>query len=768
MKKINILRITKNWVIPLSIGAALVACGGSNSGENNGGMKSLLASTAAATPRQMENLGRGVVAVRSSTTGVLVSWRLLGLDPAGIGFNVYRSTNGGTTMKLNSAVLTDGTNYSDSSADLTQPNAYFVRPVIGGVEQAASAAFTLSANHLVEPIVRIPLSPLPGPGYETKFVWVGDLDGDGEYDYVIDRLAPLDLVNNDIGLGNQYLEAYKSNGTLLWRVDMGAESRKTYNIHPGATTLSMGMYDGVTVYDLDGDGKAEVVLKIADGVKFPDGTTFHNADTQHQFVAILDGMTGKMLANTSFPTDFEAEGSLGTQFGIGYPDGVKPSIYFWGRNRNPDKSFNDVFASWSWNGGSTITQNWKLPIPASMGGINASHQMRIIDVDGDGKDEMATGGVMVNSDGTIRYKLPGVIHGDRFYIAKMDPNSPDMQGYGIQQNNPSGLLEYYYNATTGAVQWRHSTTPGVLVDVGRGLIGDLDPRKPGYEVWSFQGLYNGPSGTLAEPNTALQPYPTQSIWWDGDVLTEGLNDSKIEKWNPNNPTTTNSTPRLDLLSKYGAIISNHNPMFIGDIFGDWRTEVIAMNSTYTELMIFTTNIPSTTRAYTMAHNPAYRNHMTIKGYMQSPMLDYYFGSGMSTPPRPNIRYVGASSSGTIQAENAALSGGAIVGTDRAGFNGTGFVNFPGTGGVAQFNNVNGGSGGTKTITIRYSNGSAAARTGKLVINGAAQNITFPVTGGWTNWATQDVTVTLKSGIQNTLLFESTGQDLANLDEITLP
>lgn len=755
----------------LSAGALLAACGGSGADDSSvaaqgqmAGTRLLAGSAAAGAPRTMEKLGRGVVAVRASASSVFVSWRLLGLDQAGIAFDVYRSANGGAPVKLNATPLTGGTNFTDSSADLTLANVYTVRPLVGGFEQAPSDAFTLSANHAVEPIVRIPLSPLPGPEFRTKYVWVGDLDGDGEYDYVLDRLAPLDAVNDDIGLDNQYLEAYKRDGTRLWQIDLGPSSRKTYNIHPGASTLSMGMYDGVTVFDLNGDGKAEVILKVANGVKFGNGTTFTDPDDEKQYIAVLDGLTGNPLASRAFPTTFYAQGgALGTQLGIGYPDGVSPSIYFWGRNRNKDKSFNDVFASWTWNGGSAITENWVLPIKAA--GVSASHQMRIIDLDGDGKDEMATGNFVVNSDGTLRYVLPGVVHGDRFYLTKMDPASPDIQGYGIQQNNPSGLLEYYYNASTGAIQWSHSTTPGTLVDVGRGLVGDIDPRFPGFEVWSFSGLHNGPSGALTEPNKALSPYPTQQIWWDGDVLGEGLNDYKIEKWNPLDPRPSKSLPRLLTMSTFGARIWDHNPMFFGDIFGDWRTEVVTLNATYTELVIFTTNIPTATRVYTMAHNPAYRNHMTIKGYMQSPMVDYYFGDGMATPPAPNIRYA---SSGPIQSETALLAGGAAVKTDRAGYHGSGFLDFPASGGSAQLDHVNGGAGGARTITIRYANGSPTPRTGVLKVNGVAQSIRFNITGGWTNWATMSVPVTLASGMNNSLRFESTGQDLGNIDEIMVP
>ncbi|MEO7493594.1 MAG: carbohydrate-binding protein, partial [Massilia sp.] len=257
------------------------------------------------------------------------------------------------------------------------------------------------------------------------------------------------------------------------------------------------------------------------------------------------------------------------------------------------------------------------------------------------------------------------------------------------------------------------------------------------------------------------------IWWDGDLLSEGLNDYKIEKWNPLVPKASNSLPRLLTMSSspYLASIWDHNPMFMGDIFGDWRTEVVTLNQAHTELVIFTTNIPTTTRLYTMAHNPAYRNHMTLKGYMQSPTLDYYLGDGMSPPPEPNIRYVG---SGAIQGETAELAGGTITATDRSGYRGSGFLDFPATGGSAQFNNINGGAGGAKTIAIRFANGNPTPRTGVLKVNGVAQSIRFNPSGGWSTWSTLSVPVTLAPGLANTLRFESTGQDLGNIDEVTVP
>ncbi|NYI03943.1 rhamnogalacturonan lyase family protein [Allostreptomyces psammosilenae] len=579
---------------------------------------------AVAAGRPMEDLDRGVVAVRSSGTEVLVSWRLLGLDPAGIGFNVYRSTAGGSWVKLNSSALTRGTNYRDTGADLTRENRYRVAPVVGGVEQAPSRAFTLTANHAQEPAVRVPLRP----GGPVKFVWVGDLDGDGAYDYVLDRQT-----------SPQKLEAYRSDGRFLWEVDMGPNSVDQDNIEGGSSTIDVGHWDGVTVYDLDSDGRAEVAVRIANGVVLGDGTTFRHSDDNRQFIAVLDGLTGAARATAPVPTDYLSDGPMYARFGVGYLDGVTPSLVAFMKNRQGEGDFNLMFTAWRFNGQS-VTNQWKW----LRGGANHAdgHNTRIIDVDGDGRDEIAEIGFVLNGDGTLRYSLAdeGVVHGDRFHIADMDPSRPGLEGYGVQQNNPSGLREYYYGAGNGTMLWRH--VEDGTGDVGRGMAGDIDPRFPGMEVWSFSGVYNAGSNRLTEPNTDLAPWPHLGLWWDGDLGMELLNDGKIEKWDPANPTPSNSLPRLLTLSHYGAVNASggRNPTLVGDLFGDWREEAVYTNAAQDELIIFTTNRPTDTRLYTLAHNPAYRNAMTLKGYVQSHHVDYFLGHGMTRPPTPNITYAG--------------------------------------------------------------------------------------------------------------------------------
>jgi hypothetical protein len=568
--------------------------------------------------RYMERLGRGVVAVRSSSSQVFISWRLLGLDPSDIGFNLYRSTDGGIAVKLNSSALTGGTNYTDGSANLSKANTYYVKPVISGVEQAASSSFTLAANHATEPVVRVPLRS----GGVIKFVWVGDLDGDGEYDYVLDRQT-----------SPQTIEAYKRDGTFLWTVDMGPNSENQNNIEGGSSTIDVGHNDGVTVFDLDSDGKAEVIVRAANGVTFGDGTTLSESNNNKQFISVLNGMTGAELARITIPQDYISDGPMYARLGIGYLNGSTPSIVAYMKNRIGSGDFNLMICAWDYLGGS-LTQKWMW----KRGSQNCpdGHSTRIVDVDGDGTDEICEIGFVLNGDGTLRYSLgpAGIVHGDRFHIGKFDLNRAGLQGYGIQQSNPSGLLEYYYDAATGEILWEHF---GAVGDVGRGMVADIDSRYSGYEVWSFSGLYNGPANTLTEPNTSLRPWPAQQFWWDGDLLCELLNDAKFEKWDPLHPTTTSKTPRLLTISTYGAIYNYHDPTFYADIFGDWRTEAIFTDAAYTQLIIFTTWNETTYRIYTMAHNPEYRNQMTVKGYMQPAYVDYYMGSGMSTPPHPQIK-----------------------------------------------------------------------------------------------------------------------------------
>ncbi len=563
--------------------------------------------------RQMEKLDRGVVAV-STGNAAFVSWRLLASDEADMGFNVYRTTDG-ETVKVNSDVLTGGTNFTDTTADLTKANTYTVKTVYNGVEKDSQGSFTLPANKGKGAYYTVPIKD----GGTVHFVWTGDFNGDGAYDYLIDRCAD----------DQQKLEAYLSDGTYLWTVNLGYNSENKNNIEPGASTIDVGMWDGATVYDIDCDGYAEVMVRIADGVTFGDGSQYTNSDTNAQEIAVIDGMTGALQDSAPVPDDKSEAGPKACMMEIGYLDGVKPSLVCWVKNRNDDKNFNSYNVAYSYENGEFV-QQWK------SGAYGAeAHQIRVADVDYDGKDEVLHMGYCLNGDGSFRYTVPNVVHGDRWYVGSFSNsnNGKEMLGYGIQQDNANGLLEYFYNASTGELIWEHYAAEGTA-DVGRGNIGDIDPNYDGMEVWSFQGMYSMDNQKISDTT----PYPVFRIFWDGDLFSESYNEGKIEKWN----YEFKSVGRVDTFWKiYGASGSDRGVgMLHADIIGDWREESVLVNYDTDELVIYTTTIPTNERIYCLAQNPCYRNCMTAKGYYQANMLDYFLGYGMETPSTPDICYIG--------------------------------------------------------------------------------------------------------------------------------
>jgi hypothetical protein len=132
-----------------------------------------------------------------------------------------------------------------------------------------------------------------------------------------------------------------------------------------------------------------------------------------------------------------------------------------------------------------------------------------------------------------------------------------------------------------------------------------------------------------------------------------------------------------------------------------------------------------------------------------------------------IAELAAMEDGLLQAEDASYGGGSVFENKNGGFNGTGYINFNSAGGFVEFAGVNGGAGGEGVLGIRYALGASGTRTGTLVVNGTSRDITFNSTSAWNTWNTTNLTVTLDSGVANTIRFESSGEDLANIDQIRL-
>jgi fibronectin-binding autotransporter adhesin len=596
--------------------------------------------------RQMERLGRGLVAMRSSSTQIYVGWRLLGNDPRDIAFNLYRSANGAAAVKVNASPLTATTDYVDTPASLsTTAYTYSVKPVIGGVEvpdtwaNALSAPYALLINPPTRQYVPVPIQATPDGALDVKFVWVGDLDGDGEYDFVIDRQSAEGF--------RQFLEAYKRDGTFLWRIDLGPNSYYKYNIEPGSSAISIGHGDNVTVYDMDGDGKAEVLLRTANGVVLGNGSTVSGgASNNVQFLSVLNGMTGAELARATVPNPRLADGPMNGHMGILYLDGQRPSVVWAAKNRDSTEAFHGVVTAWDWRNNS-LTQRWSW---VDDGALHApeGHQIRIADVDNDGKDEFVDIGYVLDDNGTQLFNIPEIVHGDRFHLTDIDPDRPGLENYIIQQNNGTGLATAIYNAGTGGIikKWY----AGGVVDVGRGVAGDFDPAVKGCEFFSTQGgIFDCKGNTL---NYANKPFPPEAIWWDGDLVREFVSTIGSSATSPGidkfNTANGSSSRVISLYSDPAAPNSPYNnyiayggrPQFWGDILGDWREELLCVASDNSELRIYSVRSADTAkisngagfRIPTLMHNPQYRCQATTKGYVQASYVDYYLGTGMTAPP----------------------------------------------------------------------------------------------------------------------------------------
>ncbi len=611
-------------------------------------------------PSLMENLGRGVVAVRSTTTEVFISWRVLGTDPPDTTFNLYRSTGGGAPALLNATPIVGATHFVDGGADLTQTNAYFVRPIVFGIEQSPSASFTLLANAPVRQYLRLPLQ-VPPPGvtpvgenytYGPNDASVGDLDGDGEYEIVL-KWDPSNAKDNSQSgyTGNVYLDAYKLDGTRLWRIDLGR------NIRAGAH------YTQFQVYDLDGDGKAEVACRTADGTVDGVGNVIGdpNADYRNsagyvlsgpEFLTVFNGQTGAALATSSYVVPRGTVSNWGDSYGnrvdrflagVAYLDGQRPSLVmargYYTRT---------VLAAWNWRDGQ-FTNIWTFdtgdtgtPNPYAAWRGQGNHQLSIGDVDGDGKDEIMYGACAIDDDGTGLFST-GLAHGDALHMSDMDPDRPGLEVFQPHESptNYGANAAEFRDARTGALIFGIQGSG----DIGRGLALDVDPRYRGYEMWASGntgGMYTAQQST---PNAVLGPRGVQiaatrpsinfGVWWDGDLLRELLDGAVISKWNWLAGNTTNLLSDSGIASNNG---TKATPALSADILGDWREEVIWRESDNAALRIYTTTIPTTSRFYTLMHDRQYREAIAWQntGYNQPPHPSFYFGDGMAPPPTPNI------------------------------------------------------------------------------------------------------------------------------------
>lgn len=575
-------------------------------------------------PYSGEKLSRGLIGIPTED-GMYFSWRMTLEDAAGLQFDLYRSSGGGTEVKLNKEPIDRTSDFLDRTVDYTVDNRWTLKATTGEVTTWTRLKGEERNPYLSVPVCKPEDGEIAGESftYTANDCSVGDLDGDGEYEIILKWSPSNSKRPPQRGFtGNTYLDAYKMDGTRLWRIDLGP------NVRSGAATTNF------LVFDFDGDGCAEICCKTGDGTV--DGLGHRIGDAQAdwrtwdkksftygkivngpEYLTVFEGRTGKELDSKEYiPTRYPLDGWGGVggncgndntggrsdrfTAGVAFLDGKTPSPImvrgWYGRT---------VVAAWTFTNGA-LKHTWTFDSAApgweAYSGMG-NHSVTVADFDGDGCDEICVGAMTVDHDGKGLFTT-GLRHGDALHAGRFIPSRQGMQVFGVHENEGDNEIVKrtpavaMFDGATGEIIWQD----GLGQDAGRGVAADIDPRYDGAECWcNIGGLRRGDTGEIIsnrKPDSC-----NFTIYWDADPLAELLDHVSISKWNWNTEST-------DLLLKAEGVVSNNgtkgNPCLSGDILGDWREEVIWPSEDQTELRIYSTTIPAVDRRATWMNDRQYR------------------------------------------------------------------------------------------------------------------------------------------------------------------
>ncbi len=525
-----------------------------------------------------EKLDRGLVAVECEDGAVFLSWRLLQDDPQDIAFEVRR--RGSESGADQSVILTRDkpyqlTNFVDRVPRGDGKKTYIYELYGYGEKNAPSTTKKLGEVNVAltgQPKSYISI-PLKGD-YDFQKVGIADLDGDGSYELVIKQPD----FNTDPYQQPGYwkrstttykLEAYRLDGTMMWRYDMG------WSIEAGI------WYSPWIVYDVDGDGKAEVYCKAGVGDPRDEKGLVTSGP---EYLVKIDGQTGQVVAKTEWLTrdgypdyNYYCRNFLT----VAYLDGKNPSIimqrgtYNLIKTQALDKNFNQI---WYWE--STKEQK-------KYGG-QGSHGLISADIDGDGRDELVIGAAVLDDNGKGLWTLE-MGHPDICYVADIDSNNPGLEiFYGIERRlDTDGIC--VVDAKTGRKLWTHKK-PTRHVH-GQGMAGDILSEFDGMEVYAGERdlkerwLYSA-KGELIKfsEEGSLNPRP---VWWDADAQKEVVLGDTIGDW------AGKELQRIE-----GKVVA------VVDCLGDYREEVITSQKGV--LRIYVTTIPASDRRICLMQDHQYR------------------------------------------------------------------------------------------------------------------------------------------------------------------
>ena len=626
--------------------------------------------------RVMEKLDRGTVAVKTND-GVYLSWRLLGTESlTNQAFDIYRDSE-----KIYTTGEHDATCYTDSKG--TADNKYTVVPKGEAIDKTETVdVWTTNTTYKGRSVAYKDIAfKVPDGGktptdeeytYTANDMSVGDLDGDGEYEYIV-KWDPSNSKDNSVKgyTGNVYLDAYELDGTLLWRIDLGV------NIRAGAH------YTQYMVYDFDGDGKSEVILKTAPGSKDGEGNYVSKAgknitkgddkkdyrnssgllmgkDGGPEYLTVFNGETGAAMQTVDFdpPRSILTSSEWGDSYAnrserylaaVAYLDGVHPSVVM------TRGYYTYVYAAaYTWDG-TDLKEQWlstNTPTEANGGTgctvkyadgtsknntnktlyAQGAHSVSVADVDNDGYDEIIFGSAVLDHDGTV-LTYDGRGHGDAEHVSDFDNDGKQeiFMAHEAGKHNDK-IIPYAVDIKRYNGDIMLQAAQG---DIGRGIMDNVDDE---YALssgnlslfWSVaaDGIYNQAGEKVGNiPNTNGSNMENFAVYWDGDLGRELLDGNKLVKY-----SIKSGTERIYYDSKNSTLpgsINNStksNACLTADLFGDWREEIVLRYGD--GVRIYFSTIPTDYRLTTLMHDSQYRCAIAWQnvGYNQPPHTSYYIGS----------------------------------------------------------------------------------------------------------------------------------------------